>query len=60
MALEMLQDMQEDFLHRYRRLMQPPARTGAASRWTPRWTLRDCGEEGAPPSMKTICRATTP
>ncbi|WP_342374375.1 C45 family autoproteolytic acyltransferase/hydrolase [Myxococcus stipitatus] len=57
-ALEMLQDMQEDSLHRYRRLEQlAQGHWGGITLDTAVDFLRDCGEEGAPPSMKTICRA---
>ncbi|MCY1042212.1 C45 family autoproteolytic acyltransferase/hydrolase [Corallococcus sp. bb12-1] len=58
-ALEMLQEMQDDSIHRYRRLEQLiGARWGRISLDTAVEFLRDCGEpsDGAPPSMKTICR----
>ncbi|XXF80810.1 C45 family autoproteolytic acyltransferase/hydrolase [Myxococcaceae bacterium GXIMD 01537] len=59
-ALEMLQDMQEDSLHRYRRLEQLiRGNWGGVGLDTAVGFLRDCGEaagEGAP-SMRTICRA---
>ncbi|WP_338865753.1 C45 family autoproteolytic acyltransferase/hydolase [Myxococcus stipitatus] len=59
-ALEMLQDMQEDSLHRYRRLEQlMRGHWGGVQLDTAVGFLRDCGEQegGASPSMKTICRA---
>ena len=59
-ALEMLQEMQDDSLLRYRRLEQLVGeRRGRIGLDAAVEFLRDCGEPtaGAPPSMKTICRA---
>ncbi|MCP3061135.1 C45 family autoproteolytic acyltransferase/hydrolase [Myxococcus sp. K38C18041901] len=55
-ALEMLQDMQEDSLHRYRRLEHlVRERQGDLTLDTAVDFLRD--SEGVTPSMKSICRA---
>lgn len=59
-ALEMLQEMQEDSIHRYRRMEQLIGeRWGRITLDTAVEFLRDCGEPsgGASPSMKTLCRA---
>ncbi|WP_037582931.1 C45 family autoproteolytic acyltransferase/hydolase [Stigmatella aurantiaca] len=59
-ALEMLQDLQEDSLHRYRRLEQlVRERWGKINLDTAVEFLRDCEDpSGVPsPTMKTICRA---
>ncbi|MFY2561136.1 C45 family autoproteolytic acyltransferase/hydrolase [Corallococcus terminator] len=57
-ALEMLQDMQEDSLHRYRRLEQlVRERTGDINLDTAVEFLRDCEGPPSAASMKTICRA---
>ncbi|KFE69521.1 C45 family autoproteolytic acyltransferase/hydolase [Hyalangium minutum] len=59
-ALEMLQDMQEDSIHRYRRLEQLVRGSWGDIRLdTAVGFLRDCGESASAPSpsMRTICRA---
>nr|AIS92917.1 polyketide synthase [Stigmatella aurantiaca Sg a15] len=59
-ALEMLQDLQEDSLHRYRRLEQlVREKWGRINLDTAVEFLRDCGDPGGEglPTMKTICRA---